>query len=172
MGQDRKLDFTEMNRQVNAMPDPRPQRTAFEQIRAHLTYLGYEIERQAPPHDDAPVCYRAKHFAGNKPKISFRELEPGCVLIDALYSTGAVPSREVFEFLNRANHDMFIVKAVCKPGSDDKLDLRFEAAYNGIYSRHLFSNFFDRMEKDIRHFGAIQGYEDLFGDKGRSDAAQ
>ncbi len=169
MEPDREPIFADLEKELERASTEPLEQNVIKRIKKHLEYFGYRIEGEKPRHDDVPVLHYAAHFSGKKPKFSFKELEPGVVLFQFIYSTEAAVMAETYEFLNRADNSMYIVKSFCTPAEEGKLDLRFEAAYCGAYSVRLFANFFDRLTRDIDHFHSIPGHDEIFYGKGRTD---
>jgi len=131
----------------------------YDGISKHLEFMGYNIEKN-------------KSEGGRDFLIAYHPTNANIVIAayankyyyfrTTLYSVKS-PSKEMFDFVNRANSMMNVCRFYCTPKSDGKGSaIIFEAVYTGEYDKSTFAMFMDFVTKDHEIIRSMDNYTRTF----------
>jgi len=125
----------------------------------HLEFMGYKIEKNK---SDGGRDYLIAYHPTNANIVIAAYADKYYYFRTTLYSVKS-PSKEMFDFVNRANSMMNVCRFYCTPKSDGTGSaIIFEAVYTGEYDKSTFAMFMDFITKDHEIIRSMDNYTRTF----------
>lgn len=129
-----------------------------EQISNHLEFLGYKVEQRAPNENGRVLCI-AKHATRNN--VLYVNLSDNLIHFRVTLHSNKKHSVDMDVYVNKVNSALTTSK-VYVDEEDDGINVNFETAYMGEYTKDIFAEFFDYLEDAQRQFYALDNFDSIF----------
>lgn len=117
-----------------------------DKIKTHLEFLGYEVTEPKKESEEAQDRLLARH--PEKPNYLVLQMLPFALLFTATYSIEKGTAKEWDSVINEANQQAGLSRIYYNVDEKKEITLVFEGVFIGEYSRELFGQYFERLQRE------------------------